>query len=151
AATESERRPVFRGSTVPAADRATRPSRHIFTRRTAILRPDEDVRRRPGPTRSTVARRSSVFAGGTMRTVAVAALGTAVALDLVFEEFPRRIHPVVLFGRLVGQFDRPWSHPRAVGAVVALILPLGAAAVGGGFTMLAGSLHPLVGGLIAAL
>ncbi|EMA51578.1 adenosylcobinamide-phosphate synthase CbiB [Halococcus thailandensis] len=86
-----------------------------------------------------------------MGTVAVAALGTAAVLDLVFEEFPRRIHPVALFGRLVGRFDRSWDHPETVGAVVALALPLGAAAVGGGFTMFAGSLHPLVGGLIAAL
>jgi adenosylcobinamide-phosphate synthase len=86
-----------------------------------------------------------------MGTVAVAALGTAAVLDLVFEEFPRRIHPVSLFGRVVSQFDRSWSHPRAVGAVVALALPLGAAATGGGFTALASSLHPTLGGLIAAL
>ena len=86
-----------------------------------------------------------------MGTVAVAALGTAVALDLVFEEFPRRIHPVALFGRFVGRFDRSWTSPGTVGAVVALALPLGAAAIGGGLTALADSLHPLVGGLIAAL
>lgn len=64
---------------------------------------------------------------------APAALGLAVVLDLAFAEPPRRLHPVARFGSVVARFDRSWSRPRLVGVAVAAALPLGAAAVAGGF------------------
>jgi adenosylcobinamide-phosphate synthase len=65
-----------------------------------------------------------------MGLTAAAAVGIALALDLAVEEFPGRVHPVALFGRLVAPVDRRWARPRLVGAVAALVLPLvGAAAV----------------------
>jgi adenosylcobinamide-phosphate synthase len=45
-------------------------------------------------------------------------------LDAVFEEFPGRVHPVALLGRVVAPFDREWPAPRAVGVVVAVVVPL---------------------------
>ncbi|MFC7228054.1 adenosylcobinamide-phosphate synthase CbiB [Salinirubellus salinus] len=64
-----------------------------------------------------------------MGLTAVAAVGLAFALDATVEEFPGRIHPVALFGRLVAPFDRSWSRPRTAGLVAALCLPLGFAGV----------------------
>jgi adenosylcobinamide-phosphate synthase len=86
-----------------------------------------------------------------MEPVAVAALGAALVADLLVAELPGRIHPVAVFGRIVTRFDRPWSHPRAVGVAVAFALPLGAAALGGALTALGGYYHPLLGGSVAAL
>jgi adenosylcobinamide-phosphate synthase len=86
-----------------------------------------------------------------MESVAVAALGTALVADLLVAEFPGRIHPVAMFGRIVNRFDRPWSHPRAVGVAVAFALPLGTAVLGGALTALGGQYHPLLSGAIAAL
>ena len=60
------------------------------------------------------------------------ALAVAVALDLAFAEPPGRVHPVALFGSVVGAVDREWSRPRLVGVAAAVGLPLLAAAVGGG-------------------
>ncbi|HET7323304.1 MAG TPA: adenosylcobinamide-phosphate synthase CbiB [Halococcus sp.] len=86
-----------------------------------------------------------------MGLMAVASIGLSLTLDLVFCEFPGRVHPVALFGRLVGWFDRPWSNPRLVGTVVAFVLPLFAAAFVGAITSLAVQYHPLLGTVIAAL
>jgi adenosylcobinamide-phosphate synthase len=68
---------------------------------------------------------------------ATTAVGLAAALDGLFEEPPARVHPVALFGRLVGSVDREWGHPDAVGVAVAFALPLVAATVAGGTTLLA--------------
>ncbi len=86
-----------------------------------------------------------------MGLVAVAAIGVSLVLDLLFEEFPDRVHPVALFGRIVGRFDRPWSHPRLIGIIVAFGLPLGAAVLGGVLTEFVGQHHSALGGSIAAL
>nr|WP_049906727.1 CobD/CbiB family cobalamin biosynthesis protein [Halorubrum aidingense] len=75
-----------------------------------------------------------------------AALGLAVALDLAFAEPPRRLHPVARFGSVVARFDRSWSRPRLVGVIVAAALPLGAAAVAGGFVASVTTLGTRAGG-----
>ena len=71
----------------------------------------------------------------------------AVALDLAVAEPPRRVHPVALFGRLVGPFDRDWDRPELVGVAVAVVLPLAAAAVAGGGVRLAAAYGPRLGGV----
>ena len=96
-------------------------------------------------------RRQSEASGGAMGLMAVASMGLSLTLDLLFEEFPGRVHPVALFGRLVGRFDRPWSTPRLVGTVVALVLPVGTAALAGGITGLSVQYHPFLGTVVAAL
>jgi adenosylcobinamide-phosphate synthase len=55
---------------------------------------------------------------------AVLAVALAGVLDAVFEEFPGRVHPVALLGRAVAPLDREWSAPRAVGVVIAVVVPL---------------------------
>ncbi|PAU85384.1 CobD/CbiB family cobalamin biosynthesis protein [Halorubrum salipaludis] len=75
----------------------------------------------------------------------LAALAIAVALDLALAEPPTQLHPVALFGSVVGRFDRTWSHPRLVGLAVAVGLPLAAAAVAGVTVAAAGGL-PAAGG-----
>jgi adenosylcobinamide-phosphate synthase len=62
----------------------------------------------------------------------LAALAIAVALDLAIAEPPARVHPVALFGSVVGRFDRSWPRPRLVGVAVAVGLPLAAATFAGG-------------------
>jgi len=60
-----------------------------------------------------------------------AAVGLALAFDLLVAEVPRSVHPVALFGRGVAPLDRSWGYPRAVGVIVAAVLPIGAAAIAG--------------------
>ncbi len=86
-----------------------------------------------------------------MGLMAVASMGLALTLDRLFEEFPARVHPVALFGRLVGWLDRPWSTPRPVGTVVALVFPLEVAVLAGGITVLSVRYHPILGTVVAAL
>jgi len=79
------------------------------------------------------------------------ALAVALALDWLVREPPDRFHPVARFGRVVAALDRTWPHPRAVGAVAALALPIGAAAavalpVAGAFLA-----DPLLGTAVAGL
>lgn len=74
----------------------------------------------------------------------LAPLLLAVALDLAFAEPPRRVHPVALFGSVVGAFDREWARPGVVGVAVAVALPLAAAAVAGGGVALAAEYGPRV-------
>jgi adenosylcobinamide-phosphate synthase len=57
------------------------------------------------------------------------AVGVAFALDAVVGEFPGRVHPVALFGRVVARVDREWTRPRLVGTLAAVGLPLIAALV----------------------
>jgi adenosylcobinamide-phosphate synthase len=60
---------------------------------------------------------------------AVLAVALAGLLDAVFGEFPGRVHPVALLGRVVAPLDREWPAPRAVGLVIALAVPLAVAAL----------------------
>jgi adenosylcobinamide-phosphate synthase len=83
--------------------------------------------------------------------LAVGALALAFALDAALAEPPARIHPVAWFGRAVQPFDREWRTPIPTGAAVAVVLPLGAAAVVGGVVSLGGRIHPLVGAALAGL
>lgn len=83
--------------------------------------------------------------------MAVTSIGLSLTLDLVFCEFPSRIHPVALFGRLVSVFDRSWSQPRPVGTVVAFVRPFGAAALVGAITAFSVRYQPILGTVVAAL
>ena len=84
----------------------------------------------------------SVMAAG----VVVAAMG----LDRAVGEPPESVHPVALFGRLVGPLDRSWQQPRLVGAGAALALPAIAAALVAAAVWLAGEITPLAGAVVAA-
>ncbi|WP_313692267.1 adenosylcobinamide-phosphate synthase CbiB [Halorarum halobium] len=86
-----------------------------------------------------------------MGLTAASTVGLALALDVLFAEFPARVHPVALFGRLVEPFDRRWSRPKLVGALLTLFLPLGAAAVAGGAVRLASLAGPAFAAALAAL
>jgi adenosylcobinamide-phosphate synthase (EC 6.3.1.10) len=78
--------------------------------------------------------------------VVVAAMG----LDRAVAEPPESVHPVALFGRLVGPLDQSWQQPRLVGAVAALALPAVAAALVAAVVRLAGDANPLAGAVVAA-
>jgi adenosylcobinamide-phosphate synthase len=95
-----------------------------------------------------------------MGLMATASVGLALALDLLFEEFPSRVHPVALFGRAVGRVERAWTdwadrtdrpRPKLAGTVVALVLPLAAAALGWIVTAVATAYRPILGTVVAAL
>lgn len=73
------------------------------------------------------------------------AVGLAALFDRLVGEFPERIHPIALFGRLVAVFDRHWTMPRAAGVVLALALPLLAGTVVAGIVAIGLWLHPVVG------
>jgi adenosylcobinamide-phosphate synthase len=82
---------------------------------------------------------------------AAAAVALAVVLDAAVGEPPPRVHPVAWFGRLVAPFDREWTHPLAVGASVALVLPFAAALAVGGLVALAGRIAPELAAAVAGL
>jgi adenosylcobinamide-phosphate synthase len=86
-----------------------------------------------------------------MSLAAAGALAVGLALDTAFEEFPQRVHPVAWFGRAVTPLDRSWSRPRLAGAVTALCLPIGAAAIAGFVTALAVAANPVVSSAVAGL
>ena len=86
-----------------------------------------------------------------MAPVAATVVGLAAALDLTLGEWPERVHPVALFGRVIHPVDRPWRAPRVVGVLVATALPLGAALVLGGAVALAFAVHPVLGATLGAL
>lgn len=69
-----------------------------------------------------------------MGLTATTAVLLAGGLDAVLAEPPERVHPVALFGHLVGAVDREWRRPDAVGVAAAVALPVLAAAVGGATT-----------------
>jgi len=69
---------------------------------------------------------------------AAGAVALAFALEAAFAEPPASLHPVAWFGRAVAPFDREWANPRAVGALVAVVLPLVAAVLVGSLVALAG-------------
>jgi adenosylcobinamide-phosphate synthase len=92
---------------------------------------------------------------------AVLAVLLAGVLDAVFEEFPGRVHPVALLGRLVAPLDREWPAARAAGVVIAVVVPgaVGAATwlLVSGSTWLAGAVGgatvttTVTAGLVAGL
>jgi adenosylcobinamide-phosphate synthase len=86
-----------------------------------------------------------------MSLPAAGAVALAALLDRLVGELPTRVHPVALFGRLVTPFDREWRFPRLVGALVALVLPLSAAALVGGLVTLAGGVGPLAAAPLAGV
>ncbi|QSG03467.1 adenosylcobinamide-phosphate synthase CbiB [Natranaeroarchaeum sulfidigenes] len=73
----------------------------------------------------------------------------AAVLDRLVRELPARVHPVVVFGRLVDRADREWSRPRLAGVAVALALPVLPTAVAFGVVSVAVAVHPLLGVLAA--
>ncbi|SFR99421.1 adenosylcobinamide-phosphate synthase [Halomicrobium zhouii] len=81
----------------------------------------------------------------------VGAVVVAGALEAALGEPPQRLHPVAWLGRLVAPFDRQWSHPRVVGLVAALVLPLGAATLVGTVVALAATVHIWLGVLLAGV
>lgn len=86
-----------------------------------------------------------------MGVMAAASVGFSLVLDALFEEFPGRIHPVSLFGRLVEPFDGSRTAPVVVGSLLAAALPLGTAAVAGGVTLIAAGYDPRLGVIVASL
>ncbi|MGM0371871.1 MAG: adenosylcobinamide-phosphate synthase CbiB [Halobacteriota archaeon] len=64
-----------------------------------------------------------------MPPIATLAVGVALLLDAVVGEPPESMHPVAWLGRAIGWLDRPTEHPRLVGLLFALWLPLFAALV----------------------
>lgn len=78
-------------------------------------------------------------------------LGGALALDLAVAELPQRVHPVAWFGRLVGAIDRDWQHPKFVGALAAVVLPIAAGSAIVGTVLVAWRVDPLAGALVGAL
>lgn len=81
----------------------------------------------------------------------VTVIVVAFLLDMGLGEFPRRIHPVVLFGRMIGHFDRSWSRPDLVGIPLAIGAPLFAAGVFAWVTTLAFQFESLAGIVVAGL
>lgn len=74
-----------------------------------------------------------------MPLTATVAVVLAAGLDRLFAEPPASIHPVALLGGLIAPLDRSWSAPRAVGVVIAVVLPLLVAGVAGGLVYGVGS------------
>ncbi|WP_226007704.1 adenosylcobinamide-phosphate synthase CbiB [Natrinema salinisoli] len=85
----------------------------------------------------------------------LAVIGLAFSLDLLIGEPPTAAHPVAWFGRLVGAVDRQWSaderRQRLVGVGIAALTPLVPAVVAAGAVLAAATLHPMGGGVAAAL
>ena len=86
-----------------------------------------------------------------MSLTAAGAVALAFALEAAFAEPPASLHPVAWFGRAVALFDREWANPRAVGALVAVVLPLVAAVLVGSFVALAGRVDVRVAAGVAGL
>lgn len=86
-----------------------------------------------------------------MPASAALAVALAAGLDATFAEPPARVHPVALLGRLLSRLDRPRSHPRLVGILLAALVPLGFAAVAGTVVAAGGVLSSWVGAVLAGL
>ena len=86
-----------------------------------------------------------------MAPLGTLAVGVAFVLDAVVGEPPESIHPVARLGRGIGALDREFSHPRAVGTGIALLLPLGFAVLAGGPVWLLGHSNALLSGVLAGL
>ena len=85
-----------------------------------------------------------------MSLMAAGVVVAAVGGDHLLGEPPARLHPVALFGRLVGLLDREWRAPRLVGSVAALSFPLFAAGAVALAVWIAGDIAPLAAGVVAA-
>ena len=91
--------------------------------------------------------------------IATAAVALAGVLDATIAEPPTRIHPVAVFGRVVGRFDRDadgsdrrgWSRPRLVGVLIAVALPLIAAGAAVAVVVAGSILEPWLGAGLAGL
>ena len=86
-----------------------------------------------------------------MPLTATGAIALSLVLDLAFGEPRDARHPVAWFGRLVARVDREWAHPRLMGAIAALALPLAAALVVGVAVLVAASFSPIAGVALAGL
>lgn len=73
----------------------------------------------------------------------------AALLDRTVRELPSQVHPVAVFGSLVGRANREWDRPRLAGVGMALALPVLPTAVAFGIVSVAVALHPLLGALAA--
>jgi len=83
---------------------------------------------------------------------AAGAVAVTLALEAAVGEPPTRLHPVAWFGRAVAPFDREWAHPLAVGALVAVTLPLAAAgAVASVVALAAAATGPVAAALVAGV
>lgn len=86
-----------------------------------------------------------------MGVMAAVSVGLSLVLDVLFEEFPGRIHPVSVFGRLVESFDDSYAIPVMVGTLLAAVFPLGTAAIAGAITVVAAGYDPRLSVLVASL
>lgn len=88
-----------------------------------------------------------------MSLPAVAAVALAGTLDAVFEELPGDVHPVALFGRVVGLVDREWSGSvvGVVGVAAAVGLPIAAASVVWWVVSGAAAVGPLLGAVVGGV
>ena len=75
----------------------------------------------------------------------VAVVVMVALLDRAVGEPPARFHPVVWVGRAVAVLDQSWSHPKTVGALAALGLPLAAAAAVWLAITGSNAIHPVFG------
>ena len=92
-------------------------------------------------------------------TTAAAAVALAGVLDATIAEPPTRIHPVAVFGRVVGRLDRDaggpdrrgWHRPQLVGVLVAVLLPLVAAGSAVAVVVAGSIVEPWLGAALAGL
>lgn len=86
---------------------------------------------------------------------AAGVVAIAVGLDLAVGEPPTAAHPVAWFGKLVDGVDREWGEnerrQRAIGVVIAALVPLVPAFTAGMVVLLAATIHLAVGAVLAAL
>ncbi|MFB6110393.1 MAG: adenosylcobinamide-phosphate synthase CbiB [Halodesulfurarchaeum sp.] len=86
-----------------------------------------------------------------MAPIATLAVGLALLFDTVLGEPPESVHPVAWLGRLIGRLDRPVGRPRIAGFALALLLPVGAAALAALPVWALRDQHWLLGGLTAGI
>ncbi|SEW28354.1 CobD/CbiB family cobalamin biosynthesis protein [Halobacterium jilantaiense] len=86
-----------------------------------------------------------------MSAAAAGAVAVAFALEAAVAEPPTRLHPVAWLGRAIAPFDREWTRPLAVGALVAVALPLAAAGAVAGLVAVAAEAGELAAGAVAGL
>lgn len=79
---------------------------------------------------------------------ATLAVAVALSLDGIWGEPPASVHPVALFGRLVGRVDRQYARPGPAGVAIAALLPVGFAVALAAPTEVALALHPLAGSVV---
>lgn len=127
--------------------------------RHSLTRSHKPLRDYPIPARTHThkpSRESPISVEETLRTeasrvsvTATAAVGIAAASDLLFGEFPERVHPVAVFGRVVSRFDQAWEAPRMVGVLLAGVFPIAAATTSWVAVALGERVSPLLGVAIA--